>query len=68
MDGFTFAATVRDDGRSRNVPLIGLSVAPSADLIARGRAAGFTDYVAKFDRAGLIAALKEFAGQQEIAV
>jgi len=31
----------------------------SADAIERGRAAGFYDFVAKFDRAGLIAAIKE---------
>ena len=29
------------------------------DAIQRGRRAGFHDFVAKFDRAGLIAALKE---------
>ena len=31
----------------------------SADAVERGRRAGFHDYVAKFDRQGLIAALKE---------
>jgi two-component system chemotaxis sensor kinase CheA len=31
----------------------------SADAIERGRAVGFYDFVAKFDRAGLVAAIKE---------
>jgi two-component system chemotaxis sensor kinase CheA len=31
----------------------------SAEAVDRGRHAGFHDYVAKFDRQGLIAALKE---------
>ena len=31
----------------------------SPDAIERGRQAGFHDFVAKFDRQGLIAALKE---------
>ena len=31
----------------------------SADAIERGRRVGFHDFVAKFDRPGLIAAIKE---------
>jgi len=31
----------------------------SAEAIERGRAIGFHDFVAKFDRAGLVAAIKE---------
>jgi two-component system, chemotaxis family, sensor kinase CheA len=31
----------------------------SADAIERGRVVGFHDFVAKFDRTGLIAAIKE---------
>ena len=42
--------------RVTRVPLSSL-VSPAA--IERGRQAGFHDYVAKFDRPGLIAALKE---------
>jgi two-component system chemotaxis sensor kinase CheA len=37
-------------------------VSPAA--IERGRLAGFHDYVAKFDRPGLIAALKEQTAEQ----
>jgi two-component system chemotaxis sensor kinase CheA len=41
------------------VPIIGLSSLVSAEAIERGKQVGLHDYVAKFDRHGLIAALKE---------
>ena len=41
------------------MPIIALSSMVSPEAIERGRQAGFHDYVAKFDRQGLIAALKE---------
>jgi two-component system chemotaxis sensor kinase CheA len=59
MDGFAFAAAVRAEARTADMPIIALSSAVSADAIERGRKVGFHDYVAKFDRQGLIAALKE---------
>ncbi len=62
MDGFQFAQAVRGDPQIRNVPIIALASEGAYDLVERGRAAGFTDYIAKSDRAGLIAALKEFTG------
>jgi two-component system chemotaxis sensor kinase CheA len=43
------------------VPIIALSSMTSPASIERGRQAGFHDFVAKFDRPGLIAALKESA-------
>ena len=43
----------------RDADIIALSSVVSAEAIDRGRRAGFYDYVAKFDRQGLIAALKE---------
>ncbi|MFG1397379.1 hybrid sensor histidine kinase/response regulator [Roseixanthobacter pseudopolyaromaticivorans] len=62
MDGFQFAQAVRGDPQIRNLPIIALAGEGAYDLVERGRAAGFTDYIAKSDRAGLIAALKEFTG------
>ena len=59
MDGFELAEALRADPRTAELPVIGLSSAVSAEAIERGRHAGFHDYVAKFDRQGLIAALKE---------
>ncbi|HMJ41105.1 MAG TPA: chemotaxis protein CheW [Pseudolabrys sp.] len=59
MDGFEFATAVRGDARTADLPIIALSSVVSADAVERGRRVGFHDYVAKFDRQGLIAALKE---------
>ncbi len=59
MDGFEFAETIRSDQSLNRMPIIALSAMVSPAAIERGRQAGFHDYVAKFDRPGLIAALKE---------
>ena len=59
MDGYQFAEALRDDPRTVELPVIALSSQISADSVERGRQAGFHDYVAKFDRQGLIAALME---------
>jgi len=59
MNGFEFAETIRADAHLSSMPIIALSSMVSPAAIERGRLAGFHDYVAKFDRPGLIAALKE---------
>jgi len=59
MNGFEFAELIRSDNNLGSMPIIGLSALVSPAAIERGRQAGFHDYVAKFDRPGLIAALKE---------
>jgi two-component system chemotaxis sensor kinase CheA len=59
MNGFEFAEVIRSDSNLGAMPIIGLSALVSPAAIERGRQAGFHDYVAKFDRPGLIAALKE---------
>jgi two-component system, chemotaxis family, sensor kinase CheA len=59
MNGFEFAETIRADRQLSAMPIIALSAMASPAAIERGRQAGFHDYVAKFDRPGLIAALKE---------
>jgi two-component system chemotaxis sensor kinase CheA len=59
MDGFEFAEAVRGDARTVDLPIIALSSVVSAEAVERGHRVGFHDYVAKFDRQGLIAALKE---------
>jgi two-component system, chemotaxis family, sensor kinase CheA len=59
MNGFEFAEVIRADTHLAGMPIIALSAVVSPAAIERGRLAGFHDYVAKFDRPGLIAALKE---------
>ncbi len=59
MNGFEFAETIRADAHLSAMPIIALSSIVSPAAIERGKLAGFHDYVAKFDRPGLIAALKE---------
>jgi two-component system chemotaxis sensor kinase CheA len=59
MNGFEFAEHIRSDNNFGRMPIIALSAMVSPAAIERGRQAGFHDYVAKFDRPGLIAALKE---------
>ena len=59
MNGFQFAEIVRADPRTAELPIIALSSVVSAEAIERGSRVGFHDFVATFDRQGLIAALKE---------
>jgi two-component system chemotaxis sensor kinase CheA len=59
MDGFALASALRGNPRTAEIPIIGLSSLVSAESIERGKRVGLHDYVAKFDRQGLIAALKE---------
>jgi len=61
MNGFDLAEALRADPRTARLPIIALSSITSPAAIERGRQAGFHDFVAKFDRQGLIAALKESA-------
>ncbi len=59
ISGFELAERLRADARTAHVPLIALSSNAAASILERGRQAGFDQFVAKFDRRGLIAALSE---------
>ncbi len=59
MDGFALRRGAAADAAHAAMPIIALSSVVSAEAIERGRQVGFHDFVAKFDRQGLIAALKE---------
>jgi two-component system chemotaxis sensor kinase CheA len=59
MDGNAFARTVREAGAWKDLPMIALSARAEPRDVARGRDAGFTDYVGKFDRDALIASLRD---------
>ena len=62
IDGFELAERLRADARTAHALLIALSSHAAASITERGRQAGFDQFVAKFDRRGLIAALSELPG------
>ncbi|MCA3302763.1 MAG: chemotaxis protein CheW [Roseomonas sp.] len=59
MDGLSFARNVRAAGAWMRLPLVALSSRTAPEEVARGREAGFTDYVAKYDRDALLSSLRE---------
>ena len=59
IDGHALVRQIRAGGPWARLPVIALSSHSSAGSIDAGRAAGFTDYVAKFERAALLASLAQ---------
>ncbi|GGO14202.1 hypothetical protein GCM10007972_21070 [Iodidimonas muriae] len=59
MDGFELAHILKKDGRWADTPLVALSSFSSPKHLERGRAAGFNDYIAKFDRKALLESLSQ---------
>jgi two-component system, chemotaxis family, sensor kinase CheA len=59
MDGFALAEALRAMPSTAHLPVIAITAMVSADAVERGREVGLHDFVAKFDRTGLIAAIKE---------
>ncbi|MCQ4161978.1 chemotaxis protein CheW [Roseomonas sp. GC11] len=57
MDGFALVAELRREGPWAALPVVALSSRSSPADITRGRAAGFTDHVAKFDSERVLEAL-----------
>jgi two-component system chemotaxis sensor kinase CheA len=58
MDGFGFARAVREGGPWRDLPLVALTGRVEPADVERGRAAGFTDHLAKYDRDAVLASLR----------
>jgi two-component system chemotaxis sensor kinase CheA len=58
VDGLEFVRRVRAEGPWADLPVIALTANGSAAAVEAGRAAGFTDYVHKFDRDTLLASLR----------
>ena len=58
-NGFDLARACRSDDRWKETPIVALSSHTAAIDLDRGREAGFTDYVAKSDRDGLLSALSQ---------
>jgi two-component system chemotaxis sensor kinase CheA len=67
MDGFAFAEAVRQEGRWTQTPIVALSGHASRKLMARGREAGFADYVPKLDRDALLASLEHTLNRSNAA-
>lgn len=59
MNGIQFANALKGDAKWGGTPIIALSSHTSPELIQQSRDAGFSDYIAKFDRHGLIQTLKD---------
>jgi two-component system chemotaxis sensor kinase CheA len=58
LDGHGLARAVREGGIWAHLPMIALSSQSRPEDLERGRAAGFSDYIAKFDREALLASLR----------
>ncbi len=60
MNGFDFVSMLRHgDGKWSKLPIFAMSSHATPRDLERGRVAGFTDYIAKFNREGLLTALHE---------
>lgn len=59
MTGFEFAAAVKSESTWAETPMVALSAHGTTEDLNRGRDAGFDDYVAKFDRDGLVQVVNE---------
>ncbi len=58
MDGIQFARAVRSGGAWARLPLLAMTAHSDSETARLGRDAGFTDYVAKFEREALVASLR----------
>lgn len=64
MSGFEFAEAVRSDTRWQSTPMVAMSSHATDADFERGRAVGFNDYCAKFDRDALLQTLSELLAQK----
>jgi two-component system, chemotaxis family, sensor kinase CheA len=67
MSGLQFAQALRAEARTAQTPMIALSSHAAPAVVDEARQAGYRDLIAKFDRPGLVAALKELALEWERA-
>ncbi|MBL8645929.1 MAG: hybrid sensor histidine kinase/response regulator [Sphingosinicella sp.] len=64
LSGVDFARAVRGDDRWRETPLVALSSLAGEEHVRQGEAAGFDQYVAKFDRSRLLDAVaRQLSGE-----
>jgi two-component system, chemotaxis family, sensor kinase CheA len=60
LDGFDLTRRIRGDGRTAAIPVIAVTTLAGEDDIARGKAAGVSDYQVKMDRDALLASVRHF--------
>jgi two-component system chemotaxis sensor kinase CheA len=67
MSGFEFAEALRKTDRFRETPILALSSHTHPQDIERARRVGFTDFIPKLDREGLLASLNELSATNRVA-
>jgi len=67
MSGFEFAEALRRTERFRETPILALSSHTHPRDIERARDVGFTDFIPKLDREGLLASLNELGSAARVA-
>ncbi len=67
MSGFEFAEALRKIERFRETPVLALSSHTHPQDIERARRVGFTDFIPKLDREGLLASLNELSAANRVA-
>jgi two-component system chemotaxis sensor kinase CheA len=58
MDGFAFAEALGANAKTKHLPMIALTSSLTPAAVSKCESAGMYGYVAKFDRRGLLQALK----------
>jgi two-component system chemotaxis sensor kinase CheA len=67
VDGLEFVRRIRASGIWARLPVIAVTGRVGDSEVAAGRAAGFTDYVGKFDRAALLTSLRQCLAERQVA-
>lgn len=58
MDGYSFARTLRENPRTRDIPVIALDAHAGASVVEAADKAGMRGVIGKFDRQGLLGCLR----------
>jgi two-component system chemotaxis sensor kinase CheA len=66
MNGFEFVSAIRKGGRWSQLPILAMSSHSTPRDLDRGRQAGFTDYVPKFNREALLESLHQSLTRPEV--
>lgn len=66
MTGFELAARVSENPRFKDVPIVALSTLNSEADFEKGRKAGFSDFLIKYDREALIASIQKIFSRRAV--